>query len=140
VGFEKKLFLQGMMAQQITEGVSITVETFYNQEQSNPVLGEYTFAYRVSIDNQSNFPIKLLRRHWHIFDSTGSYREVEGEGVVGQQPVLEPGESFQYVSGASIRSDMGKMLGAYQMENMLNKKIFRVHIPEFELIAPFKMN
>lgn len=128
------------MVQQITEGISITVESFYNNEQSNPLLGEYTFAYKVSIDNFSNFPIRLLRRHWFIFDSNGTYREVEGEGVVGQQPVLEPGESFQYVSGASIRTDMGKMRGSYQMENMLNKKLLRIEIPEFELVAPYKMN
>jgi ApaG protein len=140
VDSEKTLFLHSMFSQQITEGVSITVETFYNKEQSNPVLGEYTFGYRVFIENLSNFPIKLLRRHWHIFDSNGTYREVEGEGVVGQQPVLEPGESFQYVSGANLRSDMGKMLGNYQMENMLNKKLFKVNIPEFDLVAPFKMN
>lgn len=128
------------MVQQITEGISITVESFYNNEQSNPLLGEYTFAYKVSIDNFSNFPIRLLRRHWFIFDSNGTYREVEGEGVVGQQPVLEPGESFQYVSGASIRTDMGKMRGSYQMENMLNKKLLQIEIPEFELVAPYKMN
>ena len=90
------------MIQQITEGISITVETFYNHQESNPMMNEYSFAYRVSIDNFSNFPVKLLRRHWHIFDSNGSYREVEGEGVIGQQPVLEPGDSFQYMSGAQL--------------------------------------
>jgi len=128
------------MIQQITEGISITVETFYNHQESNPLMNEYSFAYRVSIDNFSNFPVKLLRRHWHIFDSNGSYREVEGEGVIGQQPVLEPGDSFQYMSGAVIRTDMGRMVGNYQMENMLNKKLFEVQIPEFDLIAPYKMN
>ena len=128
------------MIQQITEGISITVETFYNHQESNPMMNEYSFAYRVSIDNFSNFPVKLLRRHWHIFDSNGSYREVEGEGVIGQQPVLEPGDSFQYMSGAVIRTDMGRMVGNYQMENMLNKKLFEVQIPEFDLIAPYKMN
>lgn len=128
------------MQQQITEGISITVEVFYDQQQSNPLLGEYTFAYRVSIDNLATFPIKLHRRHWKIFDSNGSVREVEGEGVVGQQPVLEPGESFQYVSGASIRTEIGKMYGTYQIENMLNKKLFYVNIPEFQLIAPSKLN
>lgn len=128
------------MVQQVTEGIHITVETFYNREQSNPLLNEYAFAYRVSIDNHANFPVKLLRRHWQIFDSNGSHREVEGEGVVGQQPVIEPGESFQYISGASIRTDMGRMVGSYQMENMLNKKLIRVRIPEFDLIAPYKMN
>ncbi len=128
------------MIQQITEGVSITVETFYNEQQSNPLLNEYTFNYRISIDNFSNFPLKLLRRHWQIFDSNGSVREIEGDGVIGQQPILEPGESFQYMSGANIKTDMGKMVGKYQMENLLNKKMFYVDIPEFELIAPYKMN
>ena len=128
------------MVQKITEGICITVETFYNKDQSNPLLNEYTFAYRVSIDNNSNFPVKLLRRHWQIFDSNGSHRDVEGEGVVGQQPIMEPGESFQYMSGASIRTDIGRMAGTYQMENMLNKKLFNVTIPEFDLIAPYKMN
>jgi ApaG protein len=128
------------MVQQVTEGIHITVETFYNREQSNPLLNEYAFAYRVSIDNHSHFPVKLLRRHWQIFDSNGSHREVEGEGVVGQQPIIEPGESFQYISGASIRTDIGRMVGSYQMENMLNKKLIRVKIPEFDLISPYKMN
>ena len=128
------------MVQLITEGISITVETYYNNEQSNPLLNEHSFAYKVSIDNFSNFPIKLLRRHWQIFDSNGTHREVEGEGVVGQQPVLEPGESFQYMSGVSIRTEMGRMMGKYQMENMLNKKLFSINIPEFELVAPHKLN
>ena len=128
------------MVQLITEGISITVETFYNNEQSNPLLNEHAFAYKVSIDNLSNFPIKLLRRHWQIFDSNATHREVEGEGVVGQQPILEPGESFQYMSGVSIRTEIGRMLGKYQMENMLNKKMFSINIPEFELVAPHKLN
>jgi ApaG protein len=128
------------MVQLITEGISITVETFYNNEQSNPLLNEHSFAYRVSIDNFSNFPIKLLRRHWQIFDSNATHREIEGEGVVGQQPILEPGESFQYMSCVSIRTEIGRMLGKYQMENMLNKKMFSINIPEFELVAPHKLN
>ena len=85
-------------------------------------------------------PIKLLRRHWHIVDSNGTYREIEGEGVVGQQPVIEPGKSHQYVSACNLRTDMGKMYGSYQMENLYNKKILIVQIPEFQMIAPFKMN
>jgi Uncharacterized protein affecting Mg2+/Co2+ transport len=128
------------MVQQITEGISITVEVFYNKEQSNPMQQEFTFAYRVSIDNYATFPVKLLRRHWRIYDSNGSYREVEGKGVVGQQPILYPGESFQYVSGAGIRTEIGKMVGSYQMENMENKKLLTVQIPEFDLVAPQKLN
>jgi ApaG protein len=128
------------MIQQVTEGVSVTVETFYQPEQSNPQNSDYLFAYRITIENFSSFPIKLLRRHWHILDSNGNHRQVEGEGVVGAQPILEPGASYQYVSAASLRSDMGKMYGTYKMENLYNKKFFQVTIPEFELIAPFKMN
>jgi ApaG protein len=128
------------MVQHITEGISITVEVFYSAEKSNPFLNDYFFTYRVSIDNNSNFPVKLLRRHWHIFDSNGNYREVEGEGVVGVQPVLEPGESHQYISGVNLRTDLGRMIGHYQMENMMNKKLIRVNVPEFNLIAPFKLN
>lgn len=73
-------------------------------------------------------------------DSNGSYREVEGDGVVGQQPVIEPGANYQYVSAANLRSEMGKMYGTYQMENLYNKRLLTVTIPEFHLIAPFKLN
>lgn len=128
------------MIKQVTEGVSITVETFYQPEQSNPFNSDYLFAYRITIENFSAVPVKLLRRHWHILDSNGHHREVEGEGVVGAQPILEPGDAYQYVSAASLRSDMGKMHGSYSMENLYNKKLFSVTIPEFELIVPFKMN
>lgn len=128
------------MVQQVTEGVSITVETFYQPAQSNPLSSEYLFAYRITIENLSTMPVKLLRRHWNIIDSNGSYREVEGDGVVGQQPIIEPGASYQYVSAANLRSDMGKMYGTYQMENLYNTKLFTVNIPEFQLIAPSKMN
>jgi ApaG protein len=128
------------MVQQVTEGVSITVETFYQPAQSKPLSSEYLFAYRITIENLSNVPVKLWRRHWHIVDSNGSYREVEGEGVVGQQPVIEPGGSYQYVSAANLRSEIGKMFGTYQMENLYNKKLITVAIPEFQLTAPFKLN
>lgn len=128
------------MVQQVTEGVSVTVETFYQAAQSNPVSAEYLFAYRITVENLSTMPVKLLRRHWHIMDSNGSYREVEGDGVVGQQPLIQPGDSYQYVSACNLRSDIGKMWGTYQMENLYNKKLFTVQIPVFEMIAPFKLN
>ena len=126
--------------QQVTEGVSISVETFYQPAQSNPISAEYLFAYRITIENLSTMPVKLLRRHWYIVDSNGAYREVEGEGVVGQQPVIEPGGSYQYVSACNLRTDMGKMYGNYKMENLYNKRLLTVQIPEFQMIAPFKMN
>jgi ApaG protein len=120
--------------------VSVTVETFYQPAQSNPIAGEYLFAYRITIENISTMPVKLLRRHWDIMDSNGSYREVEGSGVVGKQPIIEPGDSYQYVSACNLRSEMGKMQGSYVMENLYNKRLITVRIPEFQMIAPFKMN
>jgi ApaG protein len=124
----------------ISEGVEVSVETFYQQDYSKPLQSEYMFAYRIIIDNHNSFPVKLHRRHWHIFDSNGTYREVEGEGVVGVQPVLSPGERYQYVSGCNLRTEMGKMHGTYQMENLNSKKIFEVNIPAFEMFVPFKNN
>jgi len=128
------------MVSMISEGVEISVETFYQQDYSNPMQSEYMFAYRIAIENHNSFPVKLHRRHWYIFDSTGSTREVEGEGVVGVQPVLSPGEKYQYVSGCNLRTEMGRMHGTYQMENLNNKKIFEVNIPAFEMFVPFKNN
>ena len=128
------------MVQQVTEGISIMVETFYQPTQSNPLSSEYLFAYKISIENLTMFPIKLLSRHWHILDSNGTHREVQGEGVVGQQPVIEPGNTYQYTSAAGLRTDIGKMYGTYLIENLFNKKKFTVMIPEFQLIVPAKMN
>jgi ApaG protein len=128
------------MVSLISEGVEVSVETFYQQDYSNPMQSEYMFAYRIAIENHNSFPVKLHRRHWYIFDSTGSTREVEGEGVVGVQPVLSPGEKYQYVSGCNLRTEMGRMHGTYQMENLNNKKIFEVNIPAFEMFVPFKNN
>ena len=124
----------------ISEGVEVSVETFYQQDYSNPMQSEYMFAYRIAIENHNSFPVKLHRRHWHIFDSNGTYREVEGEGVVGVQPTLSPGEKYQYVSGCNLRTEMGRMHGSYQMENLNNKKLFEVNIPAFEMFVPFKNN
>lgn len=101
---------------------------------------EFMFAYKITIENNNNFPVKLLRRHWFIYDSNGSNREVEGEGVVGVQPVIDAGASYQYISGCNLRSEMGKMQGTYLLENVNNKKTFDVYIPSFEMFVPFKMN
>ena len=128
------------MVSLISEGVEVSVETFYQQDYSNPMQSEYMFAYRIAIENHNSFPVKLHRRHWYIFDSTGSTREVEGEGVVGVQPILSPGEKYQYVSGCNLRTEMGRMHGTYQMENLNSKKFFDVNIPAFEMFVPFKNN
>ena len=128
------------MNSKISEGVEVSVETFYQQDYSNPLQSEYMFAYRITIENHNSFPVRLQSRHWHIFDSNGSYREVEGEGVVGVQPTIQPGESYRYVSGCNLRTEMGKMKGSYQMENLNSKQMFQVDIPAFEMIVPMKNN
>ena len=86
------------MVAQITDGVKVSVETIYQPEYSNPSNEHFMFAYRIQIENLSPYTVQLMSRHWHIFDSNGSRREVEGEGVVGQQPVISPGEIHEYVS------------------------------------------
>lgn len=128
------------MNSKISGGVKISVETFYQSEYSNPVNNEFMFAYKITIENNNDFPVKLLKRHWHIYDSNGTIKEVEGDGVVGVQPVITPASSYQYISGCNLRTEMGKMHGTYLLENLNNKKTFNVVIPAFFLQAPFKMN
>ena len=128
------------MVSKISEGVTISVETFYQPDYSNPENNEYMFAYRITLENNNTYPVQLLRRHWYIFDSNCIHREVEGEGVIGIQPKINPGEKYQYVSGCNLRTEMGKMQGTYFMENTNTKKTFLVNIPSFEMIVPFKLN
>ena len=128
------------MISKISEGVEVSVETFYQQDYSNPLLSEYMFAYRITIENHNDFPVKLHSRHWHIFDSNGEYREVEGEGVVGVQPTIQAAENYQYVSGCNLKSEIGRMHGTYVMENLDTKQTFEVNIPAFDMVAPFKFN
>lgn len=128
------------MISKISEGVEISVEIFYQSDYSNPLNQEFMFAYRITLENHNNFTVKLLRRHWFIFDSNGEHREVEGEGVIGIQPILKPGETYQYVSGCNLKTEMGRMHGTYLMENQNNKETFKVNIPSFDMIVPFKNN
>lgn len=128
------------MNSKISNGVKVSVETQYQSSQSNPTAGEFMFAYRITIENHNDFPVRLLRRYWNIHDSIGSNKEVEGEGVVGQQPVINPSDSYSYVSGCNLKSDIGKMQGNYLLENINNQKTFKVTIPSFILTAPFKLN
>ena len=128
------------MVMQTTDGVQVSVETEYQPEYSSPKKNHFVFTYRISIDNQSSYTVQLLRRHWMIYDTNGEVSEVEGEGVVGQQPVLEPGERHQYVSGCHLKTSMGKMSGSYLMERALDGKLFEVAIPTFNMVVPFRMN
>jgi ApaG protein len=128
------------MVSKISEGIEVNVETFYQPDYSNPLNHEYMFAYRITIENLNKFSVQLLKRYWKIFDSNGEYRTVEGEGVVGVQPIILPNKQFQYVSGCNLKSEMGKMEGFYELVNQDTLKNFTVIIPSFQLIAPSKNN
>ena len=129
-----------MMVESKTQDISVKVETHYQEQESQPESDNYVFAYRVTIENHGNQTIKLLRRYWHITDSNTIKREVEGEGVIGRQPVLEPGQSHQYVSGCNFHTDIGKMVGYYIMEKISDGETFKVEIPEFNMIVPSRHN
>jgi len=128
------------MVTAITQGVKISVETDYQDEYSNPASEHFMFSYRINIENLSDYAIQLKRRQWFIFDSNGSQREVEGEGVVGLQPIIEPGNSHSYVSGCHLTTDMGSMSGNYLMQRLADDTEFIVDIPEFNLIVPYRLN
>lgn len=128
------------MVSAITEGVKVSVVSAYQPEYSNPYQAHFVFSYKIVIENHSDHTLQLLRRHWYIYDSNGVIREVEGEGVIGQQPVLEPGEIHEYVSACNLNTSMGKMIGTYLMERLFDGKQLNVNIPEFTMIVPFRLN
>lgn len=128
------------MVTAITQGVKISVDTVYQDEYSNSANEHFMFAYRIVIQNMSDDAIRLMRRKWLIFDSNGTQREVEGEGVVGEQPIIEPGETYQYVSGCNLKTEIGSMKGHYEMLRLNDEMVFNVDIPEFQLIVPYKLN
>lgn len=128
------------MTTQTTSGVKISVESTYQSEYSNPENEHFMFAYRITIENLSEYTVQLVRRHWNIYDSIGLNKQVDGDGVVGEQPILAPGEMHQYVSGCNLKSDMGFMEGYYEMIREIDNSIFHVHIPRFNLIANYRLN
>lgn len=128
------------MTKAVTKGIEISIETLYMANQSSPREGHYFFMYEITIENKNDFAMQLLRRHWNIFDSNGDYRVVEGEGVVGETPIIESGEKFTYNSGCNLNTEVGKMGGFYTMKRLVDEKEFEVIIPEFYLIIPGKLN
>ena len=128
------------MVTEITKGVKVSAEAYYQPEHSDPQNEEFVFAYRITIENFNDHPVQLLKRKWIIFDSNGEYTHVEGEGVLGRQPVLEPEESHQYVSGCNLKTELGSMEGSYLFKNKVTGTYFEVVIPKFKLVAPFKLN
>ena len=125
---------------EVTDDISISVMPKYESDESNPSIGKFIYSYHVIIENLGSDTVKLLSRHWYIVDSIQEKREVKGEGVVGVQPELKPGESFKYMSWCPLHSPIGKMFGHYFFINLNTKTTFKVSIPEFLLISDFKLN
>lgn len=128
------------MSVKVSQGIKIKVETNYLSEYSKPAVNHFLFSYRITIENQNPFAVQLLRRHWYIKDTATSMRQVEGEGVVGQTPIIEPGTNYSYESGCNLTSDMGSMRGSYKFMRVDDDTVFEAEIPEFNLTAPWKSN
>jgi ApaG protein len=128
------------MVTRITKGIKISVTARYQELYSRPESKHYFFSYRIRIENTSSHTVQLMRRHWVIFDSACPIQEVEGEGVVGQQPTLMPGEIYEYESACNLTSEIGSMHGNYLFQSVTDENYFKVAIPRFELIVPFRYN
>ena len=115
--------------------IQVAVETHYIEEQSKPDQNYYVFAYTITIKNEGSEAAQLLTRHWVITDANGQVEEVRGDGVVGEQPNLKPGEGFQYTSGTVLKTPVGTMSGSYQMKSE-DGSSFDAPIPEFMLSSP----
>jgi ApaG protein len=119
-----------------TRSVCVTVRSFYLADKSEPDENHFVWAYRVKIENHGREPVQLLRRTWQITDARGRTQHVHGAGVVGEQPLLEPGESFEYTSGTPLDTPSGFMMGAYHMVLPSSGENFDVAIPAFSLDSP----
>ena len=128
------------MTKTITHGIEISVKCNYWPDQSSPKDNLYFFIYYITIQNNSKQAVQLIKRHWDIFDSNTEKRMVDGIGVVGETPILEHGEKYEYNSGCNLVSEIGYMKGYYTMKNMADQSEMEVEIPRFNMIVPAKMN
>lgn len=127
------------MSNAITNGIRVTVSTVYVPSQSAPAQHRYVFAYTIRIANEGAQAAQLRSRHWIITHATGKVEEVRGPGVVGQQPMLKPGEHFEYTSGCILETPRGTMHGTYQMQTP-EGKAFDAEIAAFQLAMPHSLN
>jgi ApaG protein len=124
----------------ITNGIKITVDPQFEPLHSNALENKYLYSYHIIIENLSEYTVQLLSRHWLIFDSIGLKREVKGDGVIGQQPILQPGQLHEYSSWCPLTTALGRMQGSYLMRRLNDQSTFKVEIPPFALLAPVKLN
>ena len=127
------------MYSKTTNKINITVKPIYLDDQSEPKEGHFVWAYKITINNTGEETVQLKNRYWKIIDSGGNTKEVKGAGVVGEQPVLKPGEKFEYTSGTPLSTPSGFMHGYYEMVYVDGKK-FDVEIPKFSLDSPHASN
>ena len=125
------------MYEEVTRGVRISVNPVYLDSQSEPDSSHFVWAYQVRIVNEGEETVQLLTRHWKITDGRGRLQEVQGPGVVGEQPVLQPGESFEYTSGTPLSTPSGIMAGTYQMQAE-SGEMFDAVVPAFSLDSPWQ--
>ena len=123
-----------------TNGITIGVQSFFQQKHSNAKENRFIHSYQVTISNEKGTSVQLLDRHWYIVNGAGAIREVSGEGVIGKQPVLAPGENHKYISWSPISTYIGKMYGFYTFKDLDSGEKFLVSIPEFKLISPSALN
>lgn len=123
-----------------TDGITIRIGSFYEKNSSRPLHHYFAFSYVVEIENNTSFDVQLLRRYWLIRDSNADVKEVEGEGVIGQQPIIKPGAIHNYSSWSPLATPIGKMTGYYTMKRLLDGSTFKAYIPEFQLVADFVNN
>lgn len=123
------------MYERITRGIRVAVIPAFLEDQSDPEEDQYLWAYTVTIENRGSETVQLISRYWHITDADGRIQEVRGPGVVGAQPVIEPGQSFQYTSGCPLSTASGYMTGRYQMR-CASGEAFEAEIPDFVLESP----
>jgi ApaG protein len=121
---------------QTTHAIAVTVRAAYLADQSQPEENRFVWAYHIHIENRGQARVQLLRRTWHITDARGRVQRVEGPGVVGKQPVLGPGEAFDYTSGTPLETPSGFMTGAYHMVDLGTGAAFDVTVPAFSLDSP----
>jgi ApaG protein len=125
-----------MPSEAVTKHIRVQVETEYAPGRSSPQQNHWFFLYTIRLTNEGRDTVQLLSRHWIITDATGHVEEVRGAGVVGKQPVLKPGESFEYTSGCDLKTPFGSMRGTYQMVND-KSEAFEIEIPAFTLTEPY---
>ncbi len=128
------------MATALTSGIVISVDCRFEQKLSNPANRLFVFSYGIRIENKNTQPIQLLSRYWKITDSNTQQREVKGTGVIGEQPIIEPGDNYSYRSSCDFTTDTGVMKGYYLMKNLETNEEFKVAIPEFILMVPYRLN